>query len=64
MKSTYLLAKDDSSYNDFMIDNLFNYKIDKELFASCYFNNFVLNVNNLENIKNDDFLVRKVISYR
>ncbi len=54
MKSTYLLAKDDSTYNDFIVDNLFHYPIDKSLFESCYFNNFVLNVNNLEHIKSDE----------
>ncbi len=54
MKSTYLLAKDDSMYNDFIVDNLFHYPIDKSLFESCYFNNFVLNVNNLEHIKDDE----------
>ncbi len=54
MKSTYLLAKDDSTYNDFIVDNLFNYEIDKSLFESCYFNNFVLNVNNIESIKGDE----------
>ncbi len=54
MKSTYLIAKDDSQYNDFIIDNLFHYPIDESLFESCYFNNFVLNVNNLDYIKSDE----------
>jgi hypothetical protein len=46
MSSKYILIKDDMIKNDFIIDNLFHYEYDKSRFKSCYFNNFILNVNN------------------
>ncbi len=45
IKSMYLLTKDEHQYNDFIVDNLFEYKVDMSQFESCYFNNFILNVN-------------------
>ncbi len=47
VKSMYILSKDDNTYNDFIVDNLFHYQIDSAKFESCYLNNFVMNVNNL-----------------
>ncbi len=54
MSSKYLLIKDDMVNHDFVIDNLFHYEFDKSRFQSCYFNNFILNVNGVDgNVMND-----------
>ncbi len=46
MKSAHIQTKDDSKYNDFIIDNLFQFKMNDDIFEPCHFNNFVLNINN------------------